>query len=295
MIKSMTAYGRAVLQGEDKDLIVEIRSVNSRYFDCSVRMPHILAPLEERIKSFVRSEVISRGKVDVTVGMELHGSESTAPQLDEGYLRGYLETLYRLRDEFGLADDISVMRVAENSSVFRTVRTEIDADAEWKQLSLALKAAGDSHMAMRSAEGDRIRTDLEGKLRHVADCADRIERLSGEDAGGYRDKLESRLRAVLADNRVTVDENRILTECAIYADRIAIDEELVRLRSHFGAFAEIAREKTPSGKKLDFLMQELNRETNTIGSKANNSEIAHLVVEMKNELEKIREQVQNVE
>ncbi len=295
MIKSMTAYGRAVLAGKEKDLVVEIRSVNSRYFDCSVRMPHILAPLEEKIKGYVRSEVISRGKVDVTVSVDFHGSESAAPQLDEGYLRGYLETLLRLRDEYGLADDISVMRVAANPAVFRTVRTEIDTDAEWRQLSEALSLAGKSHLAMRSAEGDRIRADLEGKLRHVAECADRVEKLSGEDSGGYRDKLESRLRAVLADNRVTVDENRILTECAIYADRIAIDEELVRLRSHFGAFAEIAAEKTPSGKKLDFLMQELNRETNTIGSKANNSEIAHLVVEMKNELEKIREQVQNVE
>jgi uncharacterized protein (TIGR00255 family) len=295
MIQSMTAYGRAVLPGDDKDVIVEIRSVNSRYFDCSVRMPHILAPLEEKIKGYIRSEVISRGKVDVTVSIDSHGSESSAPQLDEGYLRGYLETLYRLRDEFGLADDISVMRVAANSAVFRTVRTEIDTDAEWKRLSEALKLAGESHRVMRSAEGDRIRSDLEGKLRHVAECADRIEILSANDSGGYREKLEGRLRTILADNRVTVDENRILTECAIYADRIAIDEELVRLRSHFGAFAEISGERTPSGKKLDFLMQELNRETNTIGSKANNSEIAHLVVEMKNELEKIREQVQNIE
>ncbi len=295
MIKSMTAYGRAVAEGRDKDLLVEIRSVNSRYFDCSVRMPHILAPLEERIKSYIRSEVISRGKVDVSVSLDLHASESTAPQLDEGYLKGYLETLYRLRDEFGLADDISVMRVAANSSVFRTARTDMDTDAEWQQLSAALKAAGESHLAMRSAEGDRIRADLEAKLLRVAECADRIEKLSAEDSGGYRERLESRLRAVLADNRVTVDENRILTECAIYADRIAIDEELVRLRSHFGAFSDISNERAPSGKKLDFLMQELNRETNTIGSKANNSEIAHIVVEMKNELEKIREQVQNIE
>ena len=295
MIKSMTAYGRAVLQGDDKDVIVEIRSVNSRYFDCSVRMPHILAPLEEKIKGYIRSDVISRGKVDVTVSLDLHTGENTAPTLDEGYLKGYLETLYRLRDEFGLADDVSVMRVASNSAIFKPVRTEIDTEAEWNRLQVALRMAGESHGAMRSSEGDRIRADLEGKLSHVAECADRIETLSSRDSGGYREKLESRLRAILADNRVTVDENRILTECAIYADRIAIDEELVRLRSHFGAFAEIANEKNPSGKKLDFLMQELNRETNTIGSKANNSEIAHLVVEMKNELEKIREQVQNIE
>ena len=295
MIKSMTAYGRAVIPGADKDILVEIRSVNSRYFDCSVRMPHVLAPLEEKIKGFIRSELISRGKVDVTVSFDVHGSESTAPTVDDGYLRGYLKALEQLRDGYGLADDISVMRVAANPAVFRTVRADIDTDAEWVRLSEALRAAGESHGAMRTSEGDRIRRDLEEKLAHVAECADRVEQLSREDAGGYRDKLESRLRAILADNRVTVDENRILTECAVYADRIAIDEELVRLRSHFGAFAEISGERAPSGKKLDFLMQEMNRETNTIGSKANNAGIARLVVEMKNELEKIREQVQNIE
>jgi uncharacterized protein (TIGR00255 family) len=295
MMKSMTAYGRTVLPGEDRDITVEIRSVNSRYFDCSVRMPHALAALEERIKGFLRSEVISRGKVDVSISCDYHAGARAALALDDGYLAVYLPALRELRDRYGLADDLSVMRVAANSAVFRTVRTEIDTDAEWKRLSEALKLAGESHRVMRSAEGDRIRSDLEGKLRHVAECADRIEILSANDSGGYREKLEGRLRTILADNRVTVDENRILTECAIYADRIAIDEELVRLRSHFGAFAEISGERTPSGKKLDFLMQELNRETNTIGSKANNSEIAHLVVEMKNELEKIREQVQNIE
>ena len=151
-------------------------------------------------------------------------------------------------------------------------------------------------MELRKKGIDVAELTVDRSKANVRNLVDLSQLLHGKLADlAARDKLESRLRAVLADNRVTVDENRILTECAIYADRIAIDEELVRLRSHFGAFAEIAREKTPSGKKLDFLMQELNRETNTIGSKANNSEIAHLVVEMKNELEKIREQVQNVE
>jgi uncharacterized protein (TIGR00255 family) len=187
------------------------------------------------------------------------------------------------------------MRVAANPAVFRTVREECDLDAEWERLLPALREAAKGYGAMREAEGAKIHADLKEKMKHIADCADKVEQLSEEDSGGYRDKLEGRLRSILADNRITVDENRILTECAIYADRIAIDEELVRLRSHFAAFAEIAAEPTPSGKKLDFLMQELNRETNTIGSKANNARIARLVVEMKNGLEKIREQVQNIE
>ncbi len=295
MMKSMTAYGRAAVTAADKDVTVELRSVNSRFLDLSVRIPHALAALEERIKSYIRSSVTTRGKMEVSVSYDVHACAVSAPALDEDYLRGYLGTLSRLRDEFGLADDISVMRVAQNPAVFRTVRADADLDAEWERLLPVLREAGESYSAMRSAEGERIRADLEEKLARVAACADEIEEISRTDTVGYRDKLESRLRAILADNSVSVDEARLLSECAIYADRIAIDEELVRLRSHFGAFREIAAEKTPSGKKLDFLMQELNRETNTIGSKANNARIARLVVEMKNELEKIREQVQNIE
>ncbi len=295
MMKSMTAYGRASVPAADKDITVELRSVNSRFLDVSVRIPHSLAVLEERIKSYLRASVTTRGKLEVSVSYDVHATAASAPVLDEEYLKGYLATLSSLRDGYGLADDISVMRVAANPAVFRTVRADTDADAEWERLLPVLAEAGRSYDAMRAAEGERIRLDLEAKLARVAACADEIEEISKSDSVGYRDKLEARLRAILADNRVAVDENRILTECAIYADRIAIDEELVRLRSHFGAFVEIAAESAPSGKKLDFLMQELNRETNTIGSKANNARIARLVVEMKNELEKIREQVQNIE
>ncbi len=295
MMKSMTAYGRAVVTGADKDITVEMRSVNSRYLDASVRIPHALAALEERVKGYVKSEITSRGKLEVCVIYDLHDGGGAAPTVDEGYTRGYLDALCTLRDTFGLADDISVMRVAANPNVFRTARNDADLDAEWARLLPVLAEAGAAFDRMRLAEGERIYADLAAKLAHVSACAERIEQISKSDTVGYREKLEARLRAILADNRVTIDENRILTECALYADKIAIDEELVRLRSHFGAFVEIAAEEAPSGKKLDFLMQEINRETNTIGSKANNAEIARLVVEMKNELEKIREQVQNIE
>lgn len=295
MMKSMTAYGRATVPGADRDITVEIRSVNGRYLDLNTRLPRQLTPLEERVKSYFRSEVISRGKVDVSITFDFHAAGDARLTLDREYLEAYLKLLREVRDKYTLIDDISIMKVAENPAVFRAVQEESDLDAEWERLAPALAAAAAGYTAMRVSEGDKIRADLEAKLDHVAQCATEIERISISDTTGYRDKLESRLRTILADNRVSVDENRILTECAIYADRIAIDEELVRLRSHFTAFREIADEKMPSGKKLDFLMQELNRETNTIGSKANNAQIARLVVEMKNELEKIREQVQNIE
>ncbi len=295
MMKSMTAYGRATAAGADKDIAVELRSVNSRYLDLSVRIPHALAALEERIKGYIRSSVTTRGKLEVNISYETHAASDSVPTIDDAYLKGYLENLYRLRDTYGLCDDISVMQVAQNPAVFRTVRNDLDLDAEWERLLPVLADAAESYSRMRAAEGERIRLDLEEKLSRVSASADEIEKISRTDTVGYRDKLESRLRSILSDNSVEIDEGRLLTECAIYADRIAIDEELVRLRSHFGAFREIAAEKTPSGKKLDFLMQELNRETNTIGSKANNARIARLVVEMKNELEKIREQVQNIE
>ena len=158
-----------------------------------------------------------------------------------------------------------------------------------------LDEAIESHRNMRESEGTKIKEDMISKIEHIRELSDEVERISKNDTVGYRDKLEERLRKILADNSVAVDENRLLTECAVWADKIAIDEELVRLRSHFGAFYEIAGLGEPSGRKLDFLIQELNRETNTIGSKANNASIARIVVDMKGEIEKIREQVQNIE
>ena len=295
MIKSMTAFGRAKVEGVDKDITVEIKSVNSRFFDCTVKMPRAYAFLEERVKAYIQKNAVSRAKLDVYITVDNHENSVGTVSYDRGYAESYVNALRAMRDELGLVDDITVMSVARNTEIFRIARPDIDAEAEWERLSTVLALAVSDYDAMRTAEGQRIERDIMVKVENVRAFTDEVEKISHEDTVGYRDKLETRLRAILADNAVTIDENRLLTECAIWTDKIAIDEELVRLRSHFGAFYEIAGGKEPSGRKLDFLMQEMNRETNTIGSKANNARIARIVVNMKGELEKIREQVQNIE
>lgn len=295
MIKSMTAFGRAKSEGADKDITIEIKSVNSRFFDCNVKIPRAYSFLEERIKAYVQKNAISRAKVDVYVTVDSHTSGIASVGIDKAYAESYINALRTLSSEFGLRDDISVSTVSRNQDVFTYDKPEEDLEAEWERIRGVLDEAIAGYTAMRSVEGEKAERDIKAKIELIRSYADEVERISLEDTVGYRDKLEARLRKILGDNAVTVDENRLLTECAIWADKIAIDEELVRLRSHFGAFYDIADMKEPSGRKLDFLMQELNRETNTIGSKANNASIARIVVNMKGELEKIREQVQNIE
>ena len=295
MIKSMTAFGRAKTEGENKDITIEIKSVNSRFFDCSVKIPRAYSFLEERIKSYVQKNAVSRAKVDVYVTIDNRSTSGGVVKLDAPLAESYVLALRELCERFNLRDDISVMSVAANRDIFSYEKPEEDLESEWEEIRKTLDLAIDSYREMRETEGAKIETDIRGKISLVASYADEVERISHEDTVGYRDKLEARLRQILNDNAVAIDENRLLTECAVWADKIAIDEELVRLRSHFGAFDDIIKLRDPSGRKLDFLMQELNRETNTIGSKANNARIARIVVDMKGELEKIREQVQNIE
>ena len=295
MIRSMTAFGRAKRQGESKDITIEIKSVNSRFFDCNVKLPRAYIFLEERIKEHIKANAVGRAKVDVFVTVDNHTSGLGNVGIDSAYLESYLAALGRLRDDFGLKDDISVMTVARNQEIFTYDKPEEDLEAEWEIFRSVLDEAIAGYVEMREREGAKAEADIKGKIEIVRAYADEVEQISGEDIVGYRDKLEAKIRSFLEDAKITPDENRLLTECAIWADKIAIDEELVRLRSHFGAFYDICASKEPSGRKLDFLMQELNRETNTIGSKANNARIARIVVNMKGELEKIREQVQNIE
>lgn len=295
MLKSMTAYGRALQKGEDRDVTVEIRSVNSRYFDCTVRLPRGYLHMEEKIKSFVQRNVISRGKVEIFVNVERHTAGVARVDVDMEYARAYVDALRRLRDELGLADDITVMSVAKSPDVFSVTHEEKDPEEEWARMEEVLTLAGRDFSRMREGEGERIALDISQKLQKVAAWREEIALLSKNDTESYRQKLEARLKNLLDERGIAVDEGRLLTECAIFADRIAIDEELVRLASHFRAFEEMLSSPEPTGKKLDFLMQEMNRETNTIGSKCQNTEIAERVVLIKNELEKIREQIQNVE
>ena len=295
MFKSMTAFGRERADVGGKDITVEIKSVNNRYFDCSVKLPHVYAPLEQRVKQRLSEKGISRGKVDVGIFVDFAEATDTEILVNREYAARYISALRRLKEEFGLSGEISVMEVARDREVFSIKKPEGDIEAEWGELCPVLDVAIDRFISAREEEGARIEADLKAKIEHIREIVEKIEELSGEDIGGYRARLEEKLRAVLADNNITMDESRILTECAIYADRAAIDEEIVRLKSHFSAFYGYTEKDEPVGRSLDFLIQEMNRETNTIGSKCANSSIAHLVVEIKTELEKVREQIQNIE
>ena len=291
----MTSFGRARGTVGGKDITVEIRSVNNRFFDCSVKLPRAFSFLEEKVKPHLQANGISRGKVDVFVNIDVIDTPDVQIGIDEGYAAAYLKALCELRDRFELKDDISVMRMAQNKDIFIIKKSEEDTEREWADLCVVLNDAIEKFIAGRVREGDNIAADLRGKVLSIKEKTEIIAKLSAEDTESYRSKLEAKLRDMLSDNRIVFDENRILTECAIFADKIAIDEELVRLGSHFEGFEEILASNEPAGRRLDFLVQEINRETNTIGSKCQNAAIAKLVVDMKCDIEKIREQIQNIE
>ena len=295
MIRSMTGFGRCRATVNGREITVEIKSVNSRFFDCTVKISRAVAYLEERIKPYLQSRGVSRGKVDVWIGVENVESEGVRVELDDGYLKGYLAALEQLRDEYGLRDDLSVMTVAKNPQIFVIRKPEEDVEKDWQEVLSVLSEATDAFLATREREGETLAADVREKVRRISETVDRVEVLSADSVTTYRERLAEKIREALADNRIQPDESRILTECAIFADKVAVDEELVRLRTHFAALEQILESGEPVGRKLDFLLQEMNREVNTTGSKCNNAEIARLVVDMKCELEKIREQIQNLE
>ena len=295
MIKSMTSFGRARKTVGGKDITVEIKSVNNRFFDCSVKIPRAFSFLEEKIKPYLQASSISRGKVDVYITIDVIDSPVPEICIDEGYAEAYIKALRTLGERFDLKDDISIMRVAQNHDIFVVKKSEEDTEKEWADLCTVLDEAIAGFIAGREREGANIERDLCAKVENIKGLVGRIEEASKNDVEDYRRKLEGKLRDMLADNRIVFDESRILTECAIFADKVAIDEELVRLNSHFDGFTDILASGEPAGRKLDFLIQEMNRETNTIGSKCQNSSIAKIVVDIKCEIEKIREQIQNIE
>lgn len=292
--KSMTAYGRSTGHINGKNVTVEIKSVNSRYFDPSIKISRSYSFLEEKIKSYMQSR-ISRGKVDFWLGVEVVENVGCSIALDPAYTASYIKALEQLRDEFSLKDDISVMRVAANRDIFIFTQPEEDIEKTWDELVPFIDEAITSFTDMRLREGENLVEDLRIKKANIEKLVKCIAEKSAVCIVTHREKLENRIKQILEGFQVTVDEQRILTESAIFADKIAIDEELVRLSSHFTAFDEILNSNEPIGRKLDFLVQEMNRETNTIGSKCNDAEIAHWVVDIKCEIEKIREQVQNLE
>lgn len=295
MIRSMTAFGRAVRQSEAKDIAVEIKSVNNRFFDCNIRLPRFYSALEEKIRSFLASSGLSRGKVDVSVTVNIKENAAANVRVDHAYAESYIAALRDLRDAYGLVDDISTMTVAANREIFTTELPADTTEKDWEELLPVLTQAYEAFTAMREAEGERLRCDLVAKKENLRKMAEEVKVASEKSIAGYHDRLEARLRRTLDDLDIVIDESRILTECAIFADKVAIDEELVRLDSHFREFDKIMEANEPVCRRIDFLLQEMNRETNTIGSKCTDADIAHTVVDMKAELEKIREQIQNIE
>lgn len=292
MIKSMTGYGRAESDAESRGIMVEIKSVNHRYFEFSSRTTRGYNFLDEKLKSYVQSKV-SRGKVDVFVTIEALEDAAAEVKINHSLADGYVKALQELRDTYGLQDDISVSTVARYGDIFSIHKTEEDEDQVWEQVRCVLDRALEKFIQMRSVEGERLKEDMESRANTILAIVEKVEERSPKTVLEYQERLRSRLNEVLSDT--TVDEQRVLTEAAIFADKIAVAEETVRLRSHFQQMAQMLASDEAIGRKLDFIVQEMNREVNTIGSKAVDAEIAHMVVDMKAEIEKIREQVQNVE
>ena len=293
MIRSMTGYGRAKREIGGRNILVEIKSVNNRYLDCSIKVPKIFGFLEDKIKSYLSSKGISRGKLEVYVSIDILEEIGISVELDTAYATSYIAALRRLSEEFGLANDITTMAVAANRDIFSVKKADEDMEREWNNVLPVLEEATTAFIAAREREGANMKADIEAKKLRVMELATKIAPLSESDVKNQYAKIEARIKQLIGD--VAVDEARLITECAIFADKIAIDEELVRLASHFEAFDGILASNEPVGRKLDFLLQEINRETNTIGSKACDVAIAKIVVEIKSELEKIREQIQNIE
>lgn len=297
MLRSMTAFGRARVTNAtgDKDVTVEIKSVNSRFLDLTVKLPRYISYLEDKVRSYISSKGIVRGKVEVYISVDILADTTSTVQLDSAAAESYITALCALRDQFGLTDDITVMSVAQNRDLFRTVRPEDDGDKDFEDIRPALDEAIEMFCRRREDEGAALITDIRKKADKIASLAEQVRGLSEGDIAGYREKLFTRIKKILDESALEIAEGRILTEAAVYADRVSIDEEIVRLGSHLAALEDIVSSDQPAGRKLDFLVQEMNREVNTIGSKANHTEVSHIVVEMKNELEKIREQIQNIE
>ena len=291
-MRSMTGFGRerAIING--KEYLIEIRSVNSRYNEFNVKLPRLYTYLEERLKTLLKNE-ISRGKTEVYLSVTDVEDKSTSVTVNLPVVRNYLEEMRKCGTIVGLLDDLKLSDIFRMTDAFTVVRDETDEEEIWQAVKTVAEVALVRFTEMRKKEGDKLRDDILDKLSNIEQMTEEVEKISPETSAAYRQKLFDKLKELLEG--VQPDEQRVLTEAAIFAEKIAIDEETVRLHSHFKQFREMVNEKAPVGRKLDFLVQELNREVNTIGSKAQDLRITKLVIDIKSEIEKIREQIQNIE
>lgn len=292
MIRSMTGYGRAVETLNGREFTVEIRSVNNRYLDCTIKLPRTISFAEDSVKQAVKA-VVSRGKVDVFISVKSDTGDETRVRLNTAVARDYLAAMEQMVSELGVQNDISVATLSRMPDIFTVEKPEVDEKALQADLLTVVAKALDSYNAMRATEGAALDADLRSRGQTILDLVSQAEEGSGQTVTEYRTRLENKLKEVLQN--IAIDESRILTEAAIFADKIAVDEETVRLRSHLGQMNAMLSGGGAIGRKLDFLLQEMNREANTIGSKCSDVRLARIVVDIKAELEKIREQTQNIE
>lgn len=292
MPKSMTGYGRAQHLTNGRDILVEIRSVNHRYYEFSARLPRTCLYLEEKLKSFLNGK-ITRGKVEVSVTITRPDGKDAKVTVNQSVAQGYVDALREVNSELMLADDITLSSLLRLPDLFTLTKEQDDEEQIWQDVSACAEEALAQFVEMREKEGARLAADLLDKLDGIEAMLRQIESIVPSVAENYRNRLFNKLSELLADQNI--DEQRILTETAIFAEKTAVDEETVRLHSHLTQGRELLAAAEPVGRKLDFLVQEMNREVNTIGSKAQDLSITKLVVDMKSEIEKIREQIQNIE
>lgn len=292
MLRSMTGYGRSQKILSGRDILVEIRSVNHRYFEYSSRIPRIYSYIDEKLKTLLKSG-ISRGKVEIAVTVNNIEGKDSVIRINKSAAEGYVAALRSVSQELGLIDDIKLSNLIKLPDIFNVQKAPDDEEQVWNDISEVASEALDKFVVMRQIEGNRLKSDVLQKAEAIENMVAEVEKISPVTVANYRAKLYSKLSEVLDGKEL--DEQRILTEAAVFAEKIAVDEETVRLRSHISQLREMLDSEDCIGRKLDFLVQEINREVNTIGSKAQDLNIAKLVVDMKAEIEKIREQIQNIE
>lgn len=292
MVSSMTGFGRGKVSGDEFNITVEIKSVNHRYFEYSSRIPRAFLFLDDILKSLCQQK-ISRGKVEISVQYENTSSNSIELSINQAYADAYIDALHKFAKSYKLKDDIKVSSIVGNTEIFTVKKRDVDEELVKKLVTEAASIAIDNFVNSRAAEGERMVADVKGRAEYILKQVEFVETRSPQTVKEYREKIEQKIKELIGD--IQIDEQRLLTETAIYADKIAVAEETVRLRSHIQSLCSLLDDGGVVGRKLDFIVQEMNRETNTIGSKCQDMEITKVVVDIKSEIEKIREQIQNIE
>ncbi len=292
MLKSMTGYGRTQKILNGRDILVEIRSVNHRYYEYSSRVPRTYSYIDDKLKSLLKQKV-SRGKIDVNVSINNIEGRDTEIAVNKGVAEGYVNALRSVAEELNLEDDIKLSKLIKLPDIFNVQKTPDDEEQVWNDVAEVAGEALDKFLEMREKEGEKLRTDVLEKTSLILEMVGKVEEISPQTTENYRKRLYQKISELLESK--DIDNQRILTETAVFAEKIAVDEETVRLRSHISQLTDLLDTGDAIGRKLDFIVQEMNREVNTIGSKAQDLNITKLVVDMKAELEKIREQIQNIE